>query len=111
MSKKPDDAARIAGLASILKSANQQQAVTPSPAPPPPVANAPAAPAPAKRAASRQPKKERVGKSSDPAFHLYGIYLRKDTQKRARRRLEDTEAGKDLSDLLQELLEQWLAVK
>jgi hypothetical protein len=106
MSKKQDDAARIASLAGILQSGNQPKHVPPSPAPP---AAAASVPAPAPRAASRASKKERVGKYRDPHWHQYGVYLRKDTHKRSRRRLEDTEPDKDLSDLLEELLQQWLA--
>ena len=102
MSKKPDDAAKIAGLTSILKAGNQPKAAPPSPAPrPEPVITDAAPPA-------RRPAKERVGKYRDPNFHQYGVYLRKETHKRVKRRLEDLETGQDLSELLQELLEQWL---
>lgn len=103
MSKKPDDAAKIAGLANIIKVGNRQKEIPPSPAPP---VDAPAAETPAP---SRRSKRERVGKYRDPNFHHYGVYLRKDTHKRVKRRLEDSESGKDLSELLQDLLEQWLA--
>lgn len=106
MSKKPpDDAMKIAGLASILKAGNQPRSSPPSPAP---SDHSPALPEP--RPASRQAK-ERVGKYRDPNFHHYGVYLRKETHKRAKRKLEDLETGKDVSELLQELLEQWLAAK
>ena len=54
-------------------------------------------------------KQEKVGKYRDPNFHHYGVYLRKDSHKRANRRLEDMESGKDFSELMQELLDQWLA--
>lgn len=102
MSKKPDDAAKIAGLASILKVGNKEKEIPPSPTLP---QDAPVAepPVPARRS-----KKERVGKYRDPNFHHYGVYLRKDTHKRVKRRLEDTDVGKDLSELVQELLDQWL---
>lgn len=102
MSKKPSDATRIAGLASILKSGNQPKPPPPSPAPPPePVVEEPLS-------APARPKKARVGKYRDANFHYYGIYLRKETHKRVKRRLEDLETGQDLSDLLQTLLEDWL---
>ena len=103
MSNKPDDAAKIAGLASILKAGNQPKEPPPFPAPPP------EAPASATPAHPRTPKSGRVGKYRDPNFHHYGIYLRKETHKRVKRKLEDLEAGKDLSELVQELLEQWFA--
>lgn len=105
MSKKPDDAARIAGLTGILQAGNKTKEIPPSPAPPPESATVAPTP-PARRATA-----ERVGKSRDPNWHHFGVYLRKDTHKRAKRRLEDTDAGKDMSELLQELLEQWLASK
>jgi hypothetical protein len=104
MSRKQDDAAKIAGLASILKTSNQQKDIPPSPAP----ASVAVLEPPARTSAKRS-KRERVGKKSDPNYHLYGLYLRKATEKRTRRRLEDTQPDKDLSDLVQELLEQWLS--
>jgi hypothetical protein len=106
MSKKQDDAARIAGLTSIFQTGNAPKPVR-EPSPPPALPPAPATvetPSPSVRK-----KKEKVGKYRDPNFHHFGIYLRKDTHKRVNRRLEDTEADKDFSDLVQELLEQWLA--
>ena len=110
MSKKPDDAAKIAGLASILKVGNRQKEMPPPPSPAlPPEESAGGWDTPPALPAARRAPKARVGKYRDPNFHHYGIYLRKETHKRANRRLEDTETGKDLSDLLQELLEQWLA--
>jgi hypothetical protein len=102
MSKKSDDATRIAGLASILKVGNTSKSHPPSPARPQEVAVA-ESPAPVQRK-----QKEQVGKYRDPNYHHYGFYLRRDTHKRVKRRLEDLETGKDISELLQELLEQWL---
>ena len=103
MSKKPDDAAKVAGLASILGVGNKQKEIAAPPSPAPPVE------ATETVTTARRPAKEKVGKYRDPSFHHYGVYLRKDTHKRAKRRLEDTESDKDVSELLQELLEQWLA--
>ena len=77
MSKKPDDASKIAGLASILQMGNKQKepvAAPPSPAPLPEAVIEP------QFASEQRPKKGKVGKSSDPNFHHYGFYLRKDTQ-------------------------------
>jgi hypothetical protein len=102
MSKKPDDASKIAGLASILQAGNKQKEIPPSPALPPD------APVDVPLPPARRAKVGKVGKYRDPNFHHYGVYLRMDTHKRVKRRLEDTEAGKDLSELVQELLEQWL---
>lgn len=106
MSKKPDDAARIAGLTNILQashSAKQAKDPVPSPALPPTPAPAEATTLPTRR------KKEKIGKYRDPNFHHYGVYLRTASHKQANRRLEDTEPGKDFSDLMQELLDKWLA--
>lgn len=102
MGKKPDDASRIAGLANILRTGNQPRQQPPSPAPPPEAEPAETSPV------SKRRKKDKVGKYRDPAYHHYGIYVRKETHKRVRRRLEDAESGQDVSDLIQMLLEQWL---
>lgn len=105
MSKKPDDAAKIAGLTSILKSTNKPKEVPPSPTPPPePLVSE--MPPPARRS-----KQGKVGKYRDPNYKHYGVYLRRDTHKRANRLWEDEQPDKDFSDLLQILLEQWLATK
>jgi hypothetical protein len=88
MSKKQNDASKIAGMASILKSSNREKEL-PSTAP--------------------RSKSGRIGKYRDPSYHQYGIYLRKETHKRVKRRLEDTDSPQDVSDLAQELFEKWLA--
>ena len=52
------------------------------------------------------------GKSSNPDFESTTIYLRKDVKHRAARILfEEKEHGQDrgLSDVLEELLEEWVA--
>ncbi|WP_145952420.1 hypothetical protein [Paludisphaera borealis] len=104
MSKKPDDASRVAGLASILKATNAKPDSPLSPAPLPPAA------APESNAVELTPRKrkEKVGKYRDPDFKITSTYLRKTTMKRARRKWEDLQPEKDFSDLLQMLLEQWL---
>lgn len=48
------------------------------------------------------------GKKSDPNYKQFSVLLKKETQKRAVRKLEDLETGQDFSDLVQEVLEQWL---
>ena len=50
----------------------------------------------------------RGGKRSDPAYSPTTFFVRKETKRRASRLLEDQEAGKDLSDLVEELLSEWL---
>jgi hypothetical protein len=67
------------------------------PADPPRVASEPV------RAKGRPP-----GKRSNPEWKLYSHFLKKQTQRRAAAHLAALEDGRDLSDVLQELLERWL---
>jgi hypothetical protein len=48
------------------------------------------------------------GKRSDPAWKLYSHFLKKQTHREVTNILRNEENGQDLSDLLQQLLEQWL---
>jgi len=48
-----------------------------------------------------------AGKRSDPDFERLTVLVRKDTRKAAARRWEDLEPSKDLSDLVQKLLDEW----
>jgi hypothetical protein len=50
-----------------------------------------------------------TGKRSDPDWNRYTILLRRQTHKQASRRLQDMETGQDLSELVDELLTEWLA--
>jgi hypothetical protein len=47
-------------------------------------------------------------KSSDPEYMSTTVILRKATKRRASHLLEDREMGKDLSELIEELLTEWL---
>jgi hypothetical protein len=47
-------------------------------------------------------------KSSDPEYQPTTVILRKTTKRRAAHLLEDREMGKDLSELIEELLTEWL---
>jgi hypothetical protein len=51
-----------------------------------------------------------IGKRSNPEWKLYSHFLKKKTQRAAAARLQAEDEGKDLSDVLQELLENWLKV-
>lgn len=104
MSRKAGDDVKIAGLASILMASNKEKEIPSSP----PLPSAAQAVEASTTAVAIRPKRERVGKRDDPNYHQCGLYIRKTTHKRARRRLEDTQPGKDMSELVQELLEQWL---
>ncbi len=57
---------------------------------------------------AQQHKGRRAGKRSDPAFRPTTIFVRKETQRRATRLLEDQNASKDFSDLVEELLANWI---
>lgn len=86
---------------------------------------APAAPfvASAKSAAAPAPTEERApaprgpgrigrpatGKRSNPDFEQVGVYLRKDTHHAAKMALLQARDGRDLSDVVEELLTSWLA--
>ena len=48
------------------------------------------------------------GKRSDPDFQPTTVLLRKNTKKTATRLLEDTNAARDLSDLIEQLLREWI---
>jgi len=49
-----------------------------------------------------------TGKRSNPDWKLYSHFLRKSTQRAAVAKLQAVDDGRDLSDVLQELLEGWL---
>jgi hypothetical protein len=48
------------------------------------------------------------GKRSDPAWKLYSHFLKKQTHREATNILRNEENGRDLSDVLEQLLEGWL---
>ena len=48
------------------------------------------------------------GKRSDPDYQPTTVLLRKHTKKAANRLLEDTNATHDLSDLIEQLLTEWI---
>ncbi len=48
------------------------------------------------------------GKRSDPNYQPTTVLLRKQTKKTASRLLEDTGTGQDLSELIEELLTEWI---
>jgi hypothetical protein len=50
-------------------------------------------------------------KSSDPRYRPITVVLQKQTIRRARRKLEDDELDQDLSDLVQQLLTEWMGEK
>ena len=56
-----------------------------------------------------QGRGRRAGKRSDPAFSSDHGFRAERNAARGARLLEDQDAGKDLSDLLEELLTNWIA--
>jgi hypothetical protein len=72
-------------------------------------ANQPAAVVTTQVGQGAQGRSRKTGKRSDPAFRPTTFFVRKETQRKASRMLEDQEAGKDLSDLVEELLAKWVA--
>ena len=48
------------------------------------------------------------GKRSDPEYKQYSVLLKKQTHRQVTTILRDQEDGPDVSELLQQLLEQWL---
>ncbi len=55
-----------------------------------------------------RPRGRPPGKRSDPAWKLYSHFLKRKTQRAAAALLLDRDDGRDLSDVLQALLEQWI---
>src|SRR5215831_12120990 len=48
------------------------------------------------------------GKRSDPEYQPTTVLIRKQTKKTAVRLLEDIDSGQDLSDLIEQLLAEWI---
>ena len=48
-----------------------------------------------------------AGKRSDPDYERLTVLVRKDSRKIAARKWEDLEPSKDLSELVQKLLDEW----
>jgi hypothetical protein len=69
-------------------------------------------PTPLSPAVMQDPGKGRgrpaTGKRSNPEWKLYSHFLKKRTQRAAVARLQADDSERDLSDVLQELLENWL---
>jgi hypothetical protein len=89
-------AASISKYAQTLASIRQHAAAQPD-------ALAPASAEPVRR------KGRPLGKRSDPAWKLYSHFLKKQTHREVTNILRNEEAGRDLSEVLQQLLEEWLS--
>jgi len=51
------------------------------------------------------------GKRSDPAYKQYSVLLKKQTHRQVTNILRDQEDGQDVSELVQQLLEQWVKMQ
>jgi hypothetical protein len=65
-------------------------------------------PAPQPPEAAKGRGRPPTGKRSNPEWRLYSHFLKRKTQRAAVARLQADDDGRDLSDVLQELLENWL---
>jgi hypothetical protein len=98
---------KFAGALARLK----QPVAEPPPEPPPEepaVQERPATPIPAAVTVGGGKGRPPTGKRSNPEWDRYTVLLRKVTHKRASRRLQDLDTGQDLSELVDELLTEWL---
>jgi hypothetical protein len=85
---------KFGALATLRQRAENEAAdMSPSPAPVPA----------AERRQGRAP-----GKRSNPEWKLYSHFLKKRTQREATAILRAEDTGRDLSDVLQELLQNWI---
>jgi hypothetical protein len=117
MSKANQTATALAGILKAKRGDDPADSVAP-PTPTVSLLEPPASPPPAtttrtRRTATAKPveisiHEGRGGKSSDPDYSQYSVYLRKQTRKKVNRALDDADNGQDFSDLVQSLLEQWL---
>jgi hypothetical protein len=69
---------------------------------------APRAVRPAPETAPVRGKGRPPGKRSDPDYQPTTVLLRKHTKKTASRLLEDASTGQDLSELIEQLLTEWI---
>lgn len=65
-------------------------------------------PAAAPQAVEKGRGRPATGKRSNPEWKLYSHFLKRKTQRAAVARLQAEDSDRDLSDVLQELLEKWL---
>jgi hypothetical protein len=63
---------------------------------------------PPREAAPSRGKGRPPGKRSDPDYQPTTVLLRKQTKKTASRLLEDADTGQDLSELIEQLLAEWI---
>lgn len=96
------ETSKFAGALAKLR--KPQEVGTASPGQETPVTAAAELPARAERGRGRPP-----GKRSNPDYEPTTVLLRKKTKRMAARKLEDSGRKSDLSELIQQLLDQWTA--
>lgn len=92
---------KFSALADLHRQPVDDEAASDMPPPPPPAAPPPAA-------EGRGRGRPATGKRSNPEWKLYSHFLRKQTQRAAVARLQAEDSDRDLSDVLEELLAEWL---
>lgn len=65
-------------------------------------------PAPKPLSATREGRRRRIGRSADPSYSKSTMYIHQDVHQEVKRLLIGT--GKDYSELVEDLLRQWLNV-
>lgn len=98
MAEKQGKFASLAQLRAV--SPQPGDAATPAPSSAPPAVHG--------EAVERSRGRRASGKRSNPEWKLYSHFLKRKTQRAAVARLQAADEGRDLSDVLQELLENWL---
>ena len=93
----PEHSKFSGALAKLKQSPSKQPATRQSARPAPPLEAEPV------RGKGRPP-----GKRSDPDYQPTTVLLRKQTKKTASRLLEDADTGQDLSELIEQLLGEWI---
>ena len=83
----------------------QQPEVAPPPAAP---VSTPTPERPERTAEPAAKSSRPQGKRSHPDYKQFSVLLKKRTHKQAVRALDDLDNGQDLSDLMEQLLDQWL---
>ncbi len=92
----------------ILDATRARQAEQPAQADEPEREPAPAPPKPPAKTKPIQAKKS-GGKSSNPDYRHISAYIRRTTHTAAHKKLLDEGGQRDLSDVINELLDQWAA--
>ena len=96
---------KFSALADLHRQPVDEEATLETPTPTPTPTPVPAPPAAAEGRGRGRPA---TGKRSNPEWKLYSHFLRKQTQRAAVARLQAEGSDRDLSDVLDGLLAEWL---